>query len=76
MTHLEEPQSAAGFPTFVPGHRAVQPWSAGLDGVLRQMTPEFHHRVFIQECQEPPSALLGSCLIDSSSKTKDACGVV
>ena len=39
MTHLGEPQSAAGIPTLVPGHRAVQPRLAGVDAPLGAIAP-------------------------------------
>ena len=36
MTHLGEPQSAAGVPALVPGDRADQPRLAGMDGLLKK----------------------------------------
>ena len=53
--------------------RADQPWLAGMVVLISQMTfgsitsPIYY-------CQKPLSALLGFCLIDSSSKMRDACG--
>jgi len=38
MTHLEEPQSAAGIPALVPGGWTDQPWLAEMDARLRQIT--------------------------------------
>ena len=38
MTHLGEPQSAAGVPALVPDSRANQPWLARMDAHLGQMT--------------------------------------
>ena len=38
MTHLGEPQSAAGDSSLVPGGRADQPRLAGMDALLGQMT--------------------------------------
>ena len=38
MTHLGEPQSAAGVPALVPDHRADQPRLAGMVALLSQMT--------------------------------------
>ncbi len=38
MTHLGEPQSAAGIPALVPGGWTDQPWLAEMDARLRQIT--------------------------------------
>ena len=38
MTHLGEPQSAAGLATSVPGRRTDQPRLAGMGALLGQMT--------------------------------------
>ena len=44
MTHLGEPQSAAGVPALVPDHRADQPRLAGMVVLRRQLTFEFDHK--------------------------------
>src|SRR5208337_3194341 len=38
LTHLREPQSAAGIPALVPDHQADQPRLAGMDVLLGQTT--------------------------------------
>ena len=40
LTHLAEPQSAAGVPVLVSDDRADQPRLAGMDALLRQITFE------------------------------------
>jgi hypothetical protein len=37
MTHLEEPQSAAGVSPLVPDHQADQPWLAGIGALIVHM---------------------------------------
>jgi len=75
MTHLGEPQSAAGVPALVPDHRADQPRLAGMVVLRRQLTVS-SITSFIYYCQKLLSALLGCCLIDSSSKMRDDGGGV
>jgi len=48
LTHLAEPQSAAGDSSLVPGGWADQPCLAGMDARLRQITFEsITHSLFI-----------------------------
>jgi len=75
LTHLGEPQSAAGVPALVSDHRADQPWLAGMVVLRRQLTFSSITSP-IYYCQKPLSALVGYCLIDSSSRMRDACGGV
>jgi len=41
MTHLEEPQSAAGIPALVPGGWADQPRLAGMGALLKEIRCQF-----------------------------------
>ena len=48
MTHLGDPQSAAGDSSLVPGRRTDQPRLAGMGALLGQMTFEsINHSLFI-----------------------------
>ena len=55
--------------------QADQPWLAGMGALIGHMTFSSITSP-IYYCQKPLSALLGCCLIDSSSKMRDFCGGV
>ena len=57
LTHLAQPQSAAGVPVLVPDDRADQPWLAGMDALLGQITFESINLSFFN-CARMLSVLL------------------
>ena len=56
--------------------QADQPWLAGMVVLLSQMTFSAITSSLFNSSRSPLSALVGSCLIDSSSKMRDAGGGV